>query len=126
MWFIWIIIVLLSLAITSVTTLPLVFVAILCLFVLTKKLSVILLAVFLGLILDIFSLNVFGKTSLFFVVFLFLVGLYDRKFEIQTLPFVIISSFLGSTIYLLMFGSYYILWQALVSSLIAVLIFKFL
>lgn len=75
---------------------------------------------------DFSSLNLVGKTSLFFIISLFLVLLYERKFEVKTLLFVAISSFVGSAGYLVLFGYDHLIQQSLVSAILAVLIFKFL
>jgi len=56
-----------------------------------------------GAVLDILLLNPLGKTSLFLVVFLFIILLYDKKFDIQTFPFVFLASFIGSFVYFIAF-----------------------
>lgn len=126
MWLIWIIVLLLSTILPSITTIPVVFVVLLCLFVVMRKSWILPLALVAGLLMDFSSLNLVGKTSLFFIISLFLVLLYERKFEVKTLPFVAISSFVGSAGYLVLFGYDHLIQQSLVSAILAVLIFKFL
>lgn len=90
-----------------------------------SKTWIFFLAFFMGIILDLMLFRFLGATSLFLTTFLFLIFLYEKKFEIHTLPFVLIVSFVGSALYLMIFGYNYVLQQALVSSLIAVLLFAF-
>lgn len=110
----------------AVTTLPLVVLTLLVFSVVTKKQELLVVAFFSGLLLDIVRLSSLGQTSLFLLIFIFVVLLYDRKFEIQTLPFVAASSFLGSLAYLMIFVHNQIFMQALTSSIIALLLFKLL
>lgn len=90
-----------------------------------SKTWIFFLAFFMGIILDLMLFRFLGVTSLFLTTFLFLIFLYKKKFEIYTLPFVLIVSFVGSALYLMIFGYNYILQQAIVSSIIAVLLFAF-
>lgn len=99
MWFIIILIFILTLLQGSVTTLPLVILFFLIAAVVTKKNWIFPSAFLVGIALDVFLLNPVGKTSLFLIVFLFVVLLYDKKFDIQTFPFVFLASFIGSLIY---------------------------
>lgn len=83
------------------TDLPLTLIFILILAVMKRGEWIFILAFFAGIILDIFSLRSLGQTSIFFLLFVFLVLMYERKYEISTLPFVMITSFFGSFFYLL-------------------------
>ncbi|MBI2031981.1 MAG: hypothetical protein HYT08_05200 [Candidatus Levybacteria bacterium] len=107
----------------SITTIPLVLLAILLISVISKKSWIFLLAFSAGLMIDLIKLNPIGKTSLFLTIFLFIVLLYDKKFEIRTVPFVFMASFLGSIAYLIFFGYRDILFQAITSSIIGILSF---
>lgn len=112
---------------SSVTTIPIVFVVLLCLTVIYKESFVFLLAFIFGLILDVLSFRAPGVSSTFFIVFIFLVLIYQKKFEITTYPFVTISSFFGSFIFLIVKGVKNDLFlQSLVSTLFAVTFFYFL
>lgn len=127
MWLFLIFIVVASVIFGAITTLPLALVVILCLSVIFKNnFSVFALAFFMGLYLDIILVRTLGQSSTFFVVFIFLVFLYERKFEIQTAPFVFLSSFFGTLSYLFIFGYNHVLEQAVVSSVIGVLLFRLL
>ena len=79
-----------------------------------------------GLLLDSLYLRDLGATSIFFLVFLFFVTLYERKFEIASLSFVIIASFLGTFIYFSFFGNFFVMQKALFTSFIVILLYKFL
>lgn len=103
----------------SLTSLPLVLVALIILYIFTKNTSVIALGFFLGLILDSLLVRQFGATSLFFSLFLLLVHLYERKFEIRTLPFAVIAVLVGTLFYSLLFKTPLLFGQILVTSFIA-------
>ena len=80
----------------------------------------------IGLFLDLVLIRHIGYTGLVFTIFVFLIRLYERKFETQTATFVFFAAFLGSIFYLKVFGHSNILAQSLVSSLMAILFFRFL
>ncbi len=107
----------------SVTTIPLVLILLLNLFIATKKTSVFVLAFLCGLLLDAMLGNPLGQISIFYILFLAIVFLYERKFDIQTFPFIFISSFLGSFAYLILYNNRFILMQSLTSALISVAFF---
>src|SRR4051812_14231819 len=95
----------------TITTLPLVLVCLLCLGISRRDVVTFFIAFFVGFFLDVFTLHPIGKTSLFFVIFLFLVSLYQRKYEINSVPFVIVASFIGSLLFLWVFGQKNIFFQ---------------
>lgn len=107
----------------SITTIPLVLILLLNLFIATKKTSVFVIAFFCGLLLDSMLGNSFGQTSFFYLLFLAVVFLYERKFDIQTFPFVFISSFLGSFVYLIVYDNRFIILQSITSALISIAFF---
>lgn len=87
------------------TTLPLIIDVLILYYVFFKEESTIFLASLIaGIFLDSISVRTLGVSSLFLVLFLFIVMLYQRKFEINTWPFVFFSSFLGGFIFLTVFG----------------------
>lgn len=109
----------------SVTTLPLVFVSLLCLIVVLREDWLFIAAFLTGLLLDLLSFRTLGLSSIFLVSFLFVVLLYQGKFEIDTGYFVAAVGFLGSFLFLFLVGStQLIIVQAIFSSLIAWLLFK--
>lgn len=109
----------LSLAIASW---PIVFILLICL-AFDKKTWIFFLAFFGGIILDVMLFRFLGATSLFLATFIFSILLYKKKFEIYTVPFVFSASFLGSGLYLIVFGYNYVLQQGLISALAATLLF---
>lgn len=110
----------------TVTYLPLTLILLLCLVIVNRSVFIFILAFFAGLLLDIFRLQPLGMTSLFYLVFLFLILLYRRKYEIRSVPFVFIASFFGSVIYLFLFKYNNILILSILSSLFALLFFSIL
>lgn len=111
---------------SSVTTLPLVFLTLFCLAVLTRKEWVFVAAFIAGVLLDALSFRVLGQSSLYFILYIFLVFLYERKFEISTKYFVFMASFLGSFGFLIIFSYNNVVLQSLMSSIIGILIFSIL
>jgi len=126
MWIALTLLILGALILSTITTLPFILIVLLCFSVVFKTRWIFVLAFFAGLYLDIIFVRILGQSSIFFIIFIFLLFLYERKFEIQSIPFVFFASFLGSAGYLFMVNSNYIFMQAVVSSIFAVLIFKFL
>lgn len=106
----------------TLTTVPLSLIALLTLTVTKKKDYVFLLAFVMGVILDITAVRPIGATSLFFVACVFLVLLYDRKYEIDSMPFVMITAFVGSLIFLLAIHAHFVLPQAALSVPIALVL----
>lgn len=124
MWLFVILILISALLQASVTTLPLVILFFLNAAVLTKKTWIFPIAFLTGLVLDVLLLNPIGKTSIFLVTFLFIILLYDKKFDIQTFPFVFLASFIGSLIYFIVIGhTSSIFIQAIISAVISTLSF---
>jgi len=124
MWFFIILLLLSAFLEGSVTTLPLPLLLFLTAAVVVRKTWIFPAAFLTGFLLDIFLLNPLGKTSLFFVIFLFIILLYDRKFDIQTFHFVFLAAFIGSLIYFIaILHISNILTQALISAIITTLSF---
>jgi hypothetical protein len=103
----------------TVTTLPLVFVCFVVLTILMKNPVIFFLAFFAGILLDTFALRTIGGTSIFLLVITLLILLYQRKYEINTYPFVLIASFVGSVGYLLLFGYGNVFLLAIISAVFA-------
>jgi cell shape-determining protein MreD len=109
----------------SLTTIPFIFLVLLCLIVIIKQDWLFAAAFVFGLLFDILSFKTIGSSSAFLVLFLFLVLLYQSKFEITTGYFVAIASFFGSFLFLFLQGyTHLIIIQAVVSSVIALILFK--
>jgi cell shape-determining protein MreD len=109
----------------SLTTIPFIFLILLCLIVIIKQSWLFAAAFVFGLLFDILSFKTIGSSSAFLVLFLFLVLLYQSKFEITTGYFVAIASFFGSFLFLFLQGyTHLIIIQAILSSIIALVMFK--
>lgn len=105
------------------TTVPIVFLLLINLLILEKKSWVFTAAFFSGLMLDILTLRFLGSTSLFLVTFLFVISLYERKFETASPYFVLFASFTGTFVYLIIFNIRLALSQAILSAFIGSFIF---
>ncbi len=103
----------------TITTLPLVLIVLLCGLIINKRRTVFYAAFVSGLLLDIFLLQTPGGSALFLLLFLYLILLYQKKYEINSYPFVAVSSFVGSYLYLFIFGHSNILPLAVISCIIA-------
>ncbi len=102
------ILVFLFLAITlievTVTTLPLLLIFLLVIFISYKENNLFLFAVIFGLLFDFLSIRLLGQTSLFLLIYLLVITLYEKKFESSTLPFVFLAALIGSFFYLWFLG----------------------
>lgn len=92
--------------------------------VLFQKSLAFFLALGLGLFLDLTLIRPLGYTSLVFAIFVFILFLYERKFETRTLTFVFFSTFFGSVFYLWIFGYQMVFLQALVNASISIIFFR--
>jgi rod shape-determining protein MreD len=111
----------------GLTTIPLIFLVLLCLVVIFKANWLFILAFVFGFLFDLLSFKTLGVSSAFLAAFLFLVLLYQSKFEITTGYFVAIASFLGSFLFLLLQGyTNLIILQSISSAIIGLLLFKLL
>ena len=108
----------------SVSSLPLVLLVLIVLTIIYRSYTVFILAFIFGIMLDILTLKTVGISSLFLISLIFLILVYEKKFEIKTNYFVILASVLGSFFFLLFFGYNNIISQTLVSVIIGVLIFQ--
>lgn len=108
----------------TITSLPLTLIFLLCLTVMKRQEWIFFLAFLSGLILDAFSMRALGISSLFFVSFVFMTQLYQRKYETATMPFVVLASFFGSLWYLVIIGSHAVVLQSVFSSVICAVAFS--
>jgi cell shape-determining protein MreD len=104
------------------TSIPLVLIMLLNLFIFSKKEWIFILAFITGILFDIIFLRAIGYTSMFFVSALFLVSLYEQKFETSTAYFIFIMSFVLSAIYLILFNRF-LLIESVFSAIIGVFMF---
>ena len=108
---------------STITTLPLMLICLLCFAIVRRDMIVFLIAFFVGIWFDIATVHPVGITSLFFLLFIFLVFLYQRKYEIDSYPFVVMAAFIGSGLFLFMFGYENILIKSGISAFLAMLLF---
>lgn len=107
----------------GVISIPLVFNMLLLWLIQTRDSGVFFLAFISGIFLDTVLVQRIGLSSSYFIVALFITALYEKKFETQTVAFVLISSFVGSFGYLLITHQSYVLQQAMVSAVLSALVF---
>src|SRR3989344_8847780 len=110
----------------TVTTLPLFLATLLVVNVLEKNMWIFAAALVGGLLLDTAAVRTLGQTSLFLISFLALVSFYEKKFEINTLPFILFSTFAGSTLFLYIFDTNIFLLPSLISTAFAAILFLLL
>lgn len=87
----------------TITSMPLVLLSLLLFRIATKGSDGFLLAFLAGIVLDVLLVRPLGQTSVFFLIVLFLIGMYEKKFEVNSLPFITAATFITSLIYLLIF-----------------------
>ena len=107
----------------TVTTLPLVFICLVLMTIIMRNLFLFVLAFIAGLFLDAFAIRPIGTASIFLLICILLMILYQRKYEINSYPFVLIATFIGSFVYLLVFGYGNSFILACLSSFLAVILF---
>ena len=107
----------------TVTTVPLVLSYLLCLTILKRDAVVFPIAFGAGLLLDLLTARTLGLSSLVLILFVFLILLYQRKYEIDSYLFVFSASFVGSSIFLLFFGYGGWFVSSLINSIIAGILF---
>ena len=112
-----------SIFMTGITTLPFILTGLVLSAIFSRKIAIFLFAFLGGIVLDFSLFRPVGLTSLIFVSFLLSTYLYSRRFEVRTIHFVFFATFLGSLIYLWIFGYQTILLQSLISAFVAVFIF---
>lgn len=86
--------------------------------------GVVMIAAFLaGIFLDALLFRPLGQSSFFFLSFLTLLALYERRFEVQTYPFLLGSVIAGSTAYLVIFGSRVFFVQVVATLVLSLVLF---
>lgn len=124
MFFIFLIIIfLLSIVEATVWKIPLVLICILLGTVLYKRTYFFFLGIFGGIFLDFLNFNIVGPRSIFFTIFIAIIFLYQKRFELKSFQFVSLMIILGSLGYLIFFGSENLFLQAAISWVVAVVLF---
>lgn len=99
MFILFIVLLIFSFIVQAVTNLPLVVLTFMVFSIFNRSYWILISAFICGFILDIFLSKTLGSDSLFLFIFIYLIYLYERKFEIATNTFVIGSSVLGIILY---------------------------
>lgn len=107
----------------TITSMPLLLLVFLFFWLAIRDPIIFVLAFVIGIFFDLQSLGTIGVSSLFFVLFLGVIVLYERKFEIETFPFVFASSVIGSCLFLWVMGYHHILEQSFLGGFIALFVF---
>ena len=108
---------------STITTIPLLLILFSILIILNKDIWIVYLAFFSGLVIDTATMHTPGTTSIFLVCWLFFILLYARKYVIESVPFAIASSFIGSLLYLWILGFNDIIIQSIVSGILGSILF---
>lgn len=87
----------------TITTIPVALVILILIATKAERTTALGVAFTSGIFLDLLRVRTVGQTSLLLVTLLFFIFLYERKYEINTLPFVVVVTFVGSIIYGLLF-----------------------
>ncbi len=103
----------------TLTTLPLTLIVLMCLMITKQKEMFFLIAFSAGILLDYVAFRPLGLSSIFFIGVLFVALLYERKYEINSFPFILFASFFSSLLYLVVFQASNIFSQAVVSMVFA-------
>lgn len=108
---------------TSVSSLPLVLLFLIIVTVWRKSAHMLLLAFFSGLILDVLLVRNIGTTSIFFLVMIAGMILYQKKYELRSPFFVIPFSMVASMLYVVLFPVPQAFLHVVFSTLLAGILF---
>ena len=123
----WLLLLLISVLLEgTVTALPLVLLCLICMTIVMRGSWIFFFAFIAGIFLDTFALRQLGEASIFLLSVIFLILLYQRKYEINSYPFVFIASFLSSLLYLFTFDYGGAIILASASAVIGVLLLMLL
>jgi len=107
----------------TVTTLPLVLLVLIFLYSKKQEGYVFFFAFLSGILLDIATVQRIGGSSIYFLLCLFIIMLYEKKFEVETGAFVFFATLFSSIGFLLIFQHEHIILQAILTSMIGVGLF---
>jgi len=103
----------------TITSLPLVLVALIITATKLRNTDIFLIAFIAGVILDVLLVRPIGQTSVYFLIILFLIFLYERKYEVASSLFVIIATFFSSVVYFIFFQTPQSLIQAVTATVLS-------
>lgn len=111
---------------SSFTTLPFLVATFTLLAVFFRKNWVVFVAFLCGILFDIMSFKTIGTTSIFLVAMIFLIYVYQNKFEIGNYHFVFASVFISSFLFLFFMNFNNIFFQSIFMALISAIVFYLL
>lgn len=106
------------------TTIPLVYIFFMAYYIRKKSINLFIFGLFAGALLDIMNVREYGLTSMVYAFVFFLSLLYERKYEMNTVPFMFLSSFFGSIVLLSIYGASNIVLQSIAAGVIGVIFFN--
>lgn len=107
----------------SVFKFPLILDLLVVMYVTKRESWIFTVAFFAGILLDVVFVRAFGLTSLFLLLSLFLVFLYEKKYEITTKEFVFFFLLFSGLVYFKLFDNQLVVFSSMFNSLFAVLLF---
>ena len=111
---------------TSAFSMPFLIIGLIAVTVVFKNYISFLFALVFGIMLDVLTFKTIGISSFLFIILVFIIFSYQKKFEITTNYFVIFASFLAGLIFSFIFGLNHIIFQSIVSVVLGVTAFQFL
>ncbi len=102
---------------------PFVLIILLLTVIFIQKPWIIFLSIPAGFLLDSLAFRVIGESSLFFAVMMGIFFAYGKKFELESLGFMVFASGLTSLVYFLIFGSETIVIQTGLSIGVGIILF---
>lgn len=109
---------------TTVLSFPFTLMVLLTYFIARKTPAAFIVACVAGVCIDILQVQHVGATSIFYVMMLFLVFLYNRKYEIQSPFFIILSVFIATLLFSLSFTGKFLLVHALLNACLGGIVYK--
>jgi len=110
----------------TLTSLPLVLLSLILLTVLKRDRRVFGIAFLSGIFLDLLLVRSLGQTSVFFLIMVLFIFLYERKYEITSLLFVSMGTLISATLYFFVFPTPEGFVQIISVTLLAVVLFSLL
>ena len=111
---------------TSAFSMPFLIIGLIAATVVFKNYISFLFALVFGIMLDVLTFKTIGISAFLFIILVFIIFSYQKKFEITTNYFVIFASFLAGLIFSFIFGLNHIIFQSIVSVVLGVIAFQFL
>jgi len=107
----------------TILHLPITLIALLFSTIFLQKNYIFYLSILIGIFLDFLTFSQLGFHDLFFLIFLGIIFIYLKKFEVKSLQFALTMTVLGSLGYGLFFGNQNLILQVLVSLILSLILF---